>query len=207
MNNLSAERATSFGVEKLSLLDKFGVYLSKRAVKSHLPASSSLEMLDLGCGYHARLLRELLPNIRSGVGIDVKISGDARQTPGLSFIESTLEEALPKLEDERFDVVFLLSVIEHLHDPCKILKECLRVMKPDATLMVNVPTWKGKYFLELASFRLGLSGAFEIEDHKMYYDKRDLWPVLVKAGFRPSHIHLHYHKFGLNLFGVCSKTL
>ena len=48
----------------------------------------------------------------------------------------------------------------------------------------------------------GLSPQVEMDDHKMYYDKRDLWPVLVKAGFSPSRIALRYHKFGLNLFAV-----
>ena len=39
----------------------------------------------------------------------------------------------------------------------------------------------------------------------MYYDKRDLWPMLVRAGFRPSQIRLRYHKFGLNLFCSCQE--
>ncbi len=45
----------------------------------------------------------------------------------------------------------------------------------------------------------------EIDDHKMYYDKRDLWPMLVRAGFKPSQIRLRYHKFGLNLFAAARK--
>ena len=39
----------------------------------------------------------------------------------------------------------------------------------------------------------------------MYYDKRDLWPLLVRSGFRPSNIRLKYHKFGLNLFGAATN--
>jgi len=44
-----------------------------------------------------------------------------------------------------------------------------------------------------------------MDDHKMYYDKRDLWPVLVKAGFLPSNLKLRYHKFRLNLFASARK--
>ena len=61
---------------------------------------------------------------------------------------------------------------------------------------------RGKTFLEFSAFRLGLSPKSEMDDHKMYYDKRDLWPLLVKAGFLPSAIETRYHKFGLNLFAV-----
>jgi hypothetical protein len=39
----------------------------------------------------------------------------------------------------------------------------------------------------------------------MYYNRRDLWPLLVRAGFKPSRIKLKYHKFGLNLFAVIQK--
>jgi len=47
----------------------------------------------------------------------------------------------------------------------------------------------------------------EMDDHKMYYDKRDLWPVLVKAGFLPSNLKLRYHKFRLNLFASARKEI
>ena len=36
--------------------------------------------------------------------------------------------------------------------------------------LVNVPSWRGKRFLEFSAFRLGLSPAEEIDDHKTYYD-------------------------------------
>jgi hypothetical protein len=71
--------------------------------------------------------------------------------------------------------------------------------------MINVPTWRGKKFLEFTAFRLGLSPASEIDDHRMYYDGRDLWPLLVKGGFKPSLIQMRYHKFGLNLFALVQK--
>jgi hypothetical protein len=42
-----------------------------------------------------------------------------------------------------------------------------------------------------------------MDDHKCYYDPRDLWPMLVRAGFRPQQIHCKRHKFGLNTFATC----
>jgi hypothetical protein len=39
----------------------------------------------------------------------------------------------------------------------------------------------------------------------MYYDPKDLWPLLVRSGFPPSHIHCHRHKMGLNTFAECRK--
>ncbi|OGI20313.1 MAG: hypothetical protein A3B68_05485 [Candidatus Melainabacteria bacterium RIFCSPHIGHO2_02_FULL_34_12] len=99
----------------------------------------------------------------------------------------------------------MMSVLEHLNDPLLILKKSYEHLNEGGYLFVNVPTWLGKIFLEFSAFKLGLSPFYEMDDHKMYYDKKDLWPLLVKAGFKPSKIKMQYHKFGLNLFVVVCK--
>ena len=96
-------------------------------------------------------------------------------------------------------------MLEHLSDPFSVIASVRSLLKPGGVLLINVPTWFGKGFLELAAFRLGLSPKVEMDDHKMYYAKRDLWPLLVRAGFKPSSIKLRYHKLGLNLFAVARR--
>ena len=76
------------------------------------------------------------------------------------------------------------------------------VAAPGGVCLVNVPSWRGKRYLELSA-RLGLSPAEEIRDHKTYYDPADLWPLLIEAGFQPGDIECYKHKFGLNTFAVC----
>jgi SAM-dependent methyltransferase len=198
----TATRSESYGQHGQSPVDRLGVYLSRRAVLRALVGRDALEALDLGCGYHARLLRSLRTRLSRGVGVDVRISPEAREGPGLSFVESTIEEALPGYDDASFDLVLMVSVLEHLWEPLETLRECRRVLRPGGVLVVNVPTWRGKAFLEFSAFRLGTSPACEMDDHKTYYDRRDLWPLLVRAGFRPSGVRMRYHKFGLNLFAT-----
>jgi len=82
------------------------------------------------------------------------------------------------------------------------LSSCKELLAPDGVILINVPTWFGKFFLEYAAFKLNLSPKEEMDDHKMYYNKSDLWPLIVASGFLPSKIKLTYHKFGLNLFAV-----
>ena len=196
------EGRAAFGRHGTSIVDRCGVWLSGRAIRRWLPQRMPLRVLDLGCGYHATLLRTLQSRLAEGVGIDFGVSEEARRVPGLSFVEGGIEEELPRLSAEHFNVVMLISVLEHLPEPLAVLQQCRRVLRRDGLLLVNVPTWWGKSLLEFSAFRLGTSPAEEMDDHKMYYGKRDLWPLLVKAGFRPREIRLCYHKLGLNLFAA-----
>ena len=202
---MTPRRRGAFGEHRTSPVDRCGVWLSRRAIRRWLPARSGLRALDLGCGYHATLLRALQARLAEGVGVDLRVSDEARSVAGLSFREGTIEHQLPPLPSNRFDVVMLISVLEHLDEPLAVLEQARRVLAPGGVLLVNVPTWWGKGLLELSAFRLGTSPAEEMDDHRMYYDKRDLWPLLVKAGFRPRDLRLRYHKLGLNLFAVARR--
>ena len=203
---MTGQTRESYGERGLTLVDRFGGWLSQRAIRRYLPRRGDLEILELGCGFHARQLIALEPFIKRAIGVDFRIAPELRARPRYTFCEGPVEEALPKLEQERLDVVMLISVLEHLREPQMVLDSAWRLLKPSGQLLINVPTWMGKTFLEFSAFRLGLSPQVEIDDHRMYYGKRDLWPLLVRAGFKPSQIRLRHHKFGLNLFAAARKA-
>lgn len=201
---MSARGHEAYGERGLTWVDRFGVWLSQRAIRRRLPAGGGLRVLELGCGYRAAQLLALRDRVARGTGVDFRIAPELRGDPVFSFHEGTIEDALPKLAGETYDVILLISVLEHLREPLAVLEAARQLLRPGGVLLVNVPTWRGKVFLEFSAFRLGLSPKVEMDDHKMYYDRRDLWPLLVRAGFKPSGIRLRYHKFGLNLFAVAS---
>jgi SAM-dependent methyltransferase len=200
-----SNRTESYGQEKLTFVDRFGVWLSQRAISRELPDRPNLEVLELGCGFRATQLVALEPRLQRGVGVDFQIDPQLLGRENLTFYQGTIEEALPKLQAQTFDAVLLISVLEHLSDPLFVIESVRGLLKPSGVFLINVPTWRGKAFLEFFAFRLGLSPKIEMDDHKMYYDKRDLWPFLVRAGFKPSLIKLRYHKFRLNLFAVARR--
>jgi SAM-dependent methyltransferase len=196
----------SYGQKKLTFIDRLGVWLSRRAISRELPDRSDLEVLELGCGFRATQLVALAPRLKRGTGVDFQLAPELASLPAFTFHEGNIEQMLPKLAGQTFDAVMLISVLEHLIDPLLVVKAVRDLLKPSGLLLVNVPTWRGKAFLEFSAFRLGLSPKVEMDDHKMYYDKRDLWPLLIRAGFSPSLIKMHYHKFGLNLFAVAQRA-
>jgi len=202
LNNRTGE---SYGQKELTIVDRLGVWLSQRAIRRELPRRNDLEVLELGCGFRAAQLVALAPTLKRGVGVDFQIAPELVHLDKFTFHQGAIEETLLTLAGQSFDAVLLISVLEHLTDPLLVIKAVRGLLKTSGVLLINVPTWRGKGFLEFSAFRLGLSPKVEMDDHKMYYDKRDLWPLLVSAGFKPSLIKLRYHKFGLNLFAIARR--
>jgi SAM-dependent methyltransferase len=164
-------------------------------------------VLELGCGFAARNLFAIEDRASSLVAVDFNLSDAVKNHPKFVALESNIDGALPQMANRKFDVILLISVLEHLEDPLRILVECKKILRPGGVLLVNVPTWLGKIFLEFAAFDLKLAPKEEMDEHKMYYDKRDLWPLLVRAGFLPSNLKLRYHKFRLNLFAAARNGM
>jgi SAM-dependent methyltransferase len=198
------ERLTAFGQkDSLSVVDRFGVWLSARALRREVGSFTGKRIGDFGCGYDAGFARSVLDDVASAVLVDVALADDLSADERVTAIEGQLPDALADLPDRSLDVALCISVLEHLWDPLAMLRELRRLTAVGGICLINVPTWRGKRFLELSAFRLGLSPAEEMDDHKRYYDPRDLWPLLVSAGFVPHAIRCHRHKFGLNTFAAC----
>lgn len=190
-----------------SLTDRFGVWLSARQIRRWVPSWSGSRVGDFGCGFHASFIRTILGEVDHAVLVDVAIADDLKEHPKVRSFEGPLPQTLEGLASQSLDTVMMVSVLEHLWEPLAALKELRRIVAPGGRCLINVPSWRGKRYLELAAFKLGVSPASEMNDHKMYYDVRDLWPLLVQAGFMPQHIQCFPHKFGLNTFAVCSAPV
>jgi ubiquinone/menaquinone biosynthesis C-methylase UbiE len=192
-----------FGVSKERALDMKEPFLEpilrEMRIRMILPLIRQFprcRLLDVGCGWEAKLLKSVEPYINSGVGIDFKapLSDSAK----LKTISVTLDDKLP-FGDDSFDVVTLMAVLEHLEKPLEILREIRRVLKkPGSVLVGTVPSRTAKPVLEFLSYRLGIVNEAEIRDHKRYFNKGDLLEIFADAGFQ--EIRHRYFQFGMNNF-------
>ncbi len=168
-----------------TLVDRFGVWLSARQIHRYVPDFRGKRIGDFG------------------FLADVSIATELRNHPKVRGLTGPIPEVLSEIESQSLDVILCISVLEHLWEPSRAIAEFHRILAPGGVCLLNVPSWRGKWFLEYSAFRLGFSPAEEMNDHKCYYDVKDFWPLLVRAGFRPSDIRCFSHKFGLNTFAVC----
>ena len=199
-------RSESFGQGYApSVADRFGVWLSAHQIRRWVPSFAGKRVADFGCGFHASFARTILDDAAKVVLVDVALADDLVAHPKVVATRGALLPALAQIPDGSLDVVMCISVLEHLWEPLEALTHFRRILAPGGVCLLNVPSWAGKRYLELSAFRLKLSPAYEMNDHKTYYDVKDLWPLLVRAGFVPQQIHCFSHKFGLNTFAACAR--
>lgn len=201
-----SRRSASFGEGyDPTVVDRLGVWLSARQIRRFVPSFAQKRVADFGCGYHASFARTLAGEAASVLVADVSLSPELSLDSRVRAAVGPLPDTLAALPAASLDVVLCISVLEHLWEPLDALTHFHRLLAPGGVCLVNVPSWAGKRYLELSAFRLGLSPAAEMNDHKAYYDVKDLWPLLVRAGFLPQNIDCFSHKLGLNTFAVCVK--
>ncbi len=127
------------------------------------------KILDVGCGTGANL--EMLANFGDAEGVDV--SDDALEfckAKGLKAHKG-LAEKLP-FEDESFDIVTALDVVEHLDDDVAGLKEMHRVLKTGGKTLIFVPAFMWLWGVQ-----------DDISNHRIRYTKKQIVERLEKAGF------------------------
>ncbi|MEZ5345632.1 MAG: class I SAM-dependent methyltransferase [Pyrinomonadaceae bacterium] len=132
-------------------------------------ANSELRFLDVGCGTGANL--EMLAGFGDAEGVDV--SDDALEfckAKGLKTHKGLAEE-LP-FEDESFDVVTALDVVEHLDDDIAGLKEMYRVLRSGGKTLIFVPAFMWLWGVQ-----------DDISNHRIRYTRKQIVERMEKAGF------------------------
>lgn len=130
---------------------------------------NTLRVLDVGCGagnmiHHLRRYGDV-------IGIDnnpipLRIAHQRGYDARLASAED-----MP-FDDESFDLVTALDVIEHCDEDLEILRECYRVCVPGALTAVTVPAFQWLW-----------SNNDVINDHKRRYSKSELRAKVDEAGF------------------------
>jgi SAM-dependent methyltransferase len=128
--------------DELDLVDKHWWFASRtRALKAVidqlLPKTSSLRLLDVGCGA-GNMIHHLSEYGRvKGIEIDPRPVKMARQR-GYDVDQFDATQPLP-FPDDSFDAVTALDVIEHNQDDLAILADSYRVLAPGGFMIITLP--------------------------------------------------------------------
>ena len=103
----------------------------------YLPVRPGGRLLDVGCG-RGDALAALHDCGWSVHGVDIDDSA-ARVARSCGFDAQTGTVADRHFPDGHFDAIVMSHVIEHVHDPVGLLRECRRILKSDGWLVAVTP--------------------------------------------------------------------
>lgn len=101
------------------------------------------KLLEVGCGRGEFLSGFIACGVK-GYGVDRSRAAE-KYCPQAELKSADLEtEGLP-YEDGTLDVIYSKSVIEHFHNPEKLVTEIYRVLKPGGLVITMCPDWEFNY--------------------------------------------------------------
>lgn len=154
-------------------------------------AGNKNDILDIGCGegFFAERLARAGNKI---VGVD--ILPDIKQRDALlkyfqADLDQGLDSMIEKIDSYKFDKVLLQDVLEHLRYPEVVLRDCVRVLKPNGQVVVSVPN--------IANITVRISllfGKFEYTDrgimdktHLRFFTQKTARRMLEECGYEIQH--------------------
>lgn len=119
-----------------------------------------------------------------------EISSNTRSTAELKFQHFNIEEDSFPYPDDHFELVIFAEIIEHLlNDPCKVLREIKRVLKPNGTLILTTPNVARlenvARFISGANIYDPYSGYGPYGRHNREYNRHELDQLLRFEGYQP----------------------
>jgi len=200
---MGKQRNKIFSYDSLSFIGKISLLISISTIQSKLKKGSWLDILS---GYKAliQLSQRRNSKISSFYALDHRLDPKLSKI-GFYLKEIYIDRTLP-YKQNMFDNITITNGLEHLKNPFAVINECYRILKHGEILQIIVPTWFSKPFLEFIAFKLHNKQAdIEVNDHKMYYDEKILWPILVKSRFCPKNISMKRIKFFMSLYAIAIK--
>ena len=162
------------------LLDRIGVF----SVKGR--------MLEIGCA-NGFFLDEARKRGWDVVGIEPSrwARAYAEQKIGIRVLSATLDGL--DFEKERFDVIVMLDVIEHMESPRKVLTMINRALKKDGLLVVTTPDVESVLGKVLRARWWGIN-----RYHLFYFSRPTLENLFNRTGFEPVSYRSHARVFSCN---------
>ena len=165
-------------------------------------------VLDIGCGVHPQFLLHTEFGEKHALDkLTTPEYGGRYREEKIALIHCDIEtETRRPYDDDCFDVVTMLAVVEHLRlmRLIPIMMEVHRILKPGRKYILTTPPLWTRLLLRLMA-RLGLVSPEEIREHKYAYSSAIIRSALQEAGFPEGNIRVGYFELGMNMWASAAK--
>lgn len=147
---------------------------------------NDIAVLDVGGGSGELLtsIRASDPRVKRTVVVDLGDNGkEAAIAAGHIFHHGTFEHFET---DERFDVLFLMNLIEHVADPLAVLVKAKELLRPGGRVVIQTPNW---LCLQERLFRRHSWTGYHCPRHWVLWHKPGFEAFARRAGFNVLQSH------------------
>ena len=139
------------------------------------PARNSA-LLDVGCG-DGEFVRQVRQLGWHAVGLESDPQAFSVKAPKPNIVRGSVPDT--GLPNNSFDAVTLNHVIEHMHDPRRVLSELFRLVKPGGRVVLTTPNWRSYGAKLFGRYWRG----FEPPRHLVLFTPDSLAAAVTNAGF------------------------
>src|SRR3989344_11821 len=162
-------------------------------------------LLDIGCG-EGYFLQKLLSQRKSiqAFGVDISqtnLNFAKKHIPDAKFLLAPAEK-LP-FKTAFFDCITCLEVLDHLPKPEKPIREIYRVLKPDGTFILSIPSYDNPLWPPIWKLWTWTLGRKWRHAHIQGFNQTSIQPLLRKMGF--TDIKKQTAFFGLIIVISCQR--
>lgn len=196
------------GTAGLDLKDPTSIRLRNalQAIKD-LPSGSRVLELGCGAGQFIRAIKNLRPQLEC-YGSDISYSAIQLAKQSMDGVNYSFHKAdkLP-FQDEFFDAVIVLDVLEHVSEPQALLRQIGSILKPGGVLFTFVPCEGDGLSIWNLLRRLGFGKELtkKYAGHIQYFSRKNLQKLIGETGFKVFKMRYSEHFIG-QLLGVAAFT-
>src|SRR5438270_10720036 len=159
-------------------------FLRSRRIAAVEPFLGQVRLLDIGCGTGA-LARDVDSTRYLGVDQDEESIAIAKNLfPMHRFL--TLTDFAQSQNDNEFDRIVGLAVIEHVDDPQKWLAWVRTLLKPGGQVVLTTPHPSVRRYHEFGA-RIGLFSLEGAKEHRELINRHRMIQLAAASGFRIRH--------------------
>lgn len=155
----------------------------------------AFNLLEVGCnsGHNLKALYDIYPESQY-TGIDIlpdAIEEAKTYLPTAKYYVFDIEDPPASFQDNKYDYILFLDVLQHLSQPEKALNYFKTYLKPDGYMIINVPNltnWRTIHELIInGNFTYTPTGLLDF-DHKHLFTYNELVRMLGNNGFEIDQI-------------------
>lgn len=157
-------------------------------------------VLDVGSGKGECLAAATAEGVRSvGLEFSDAMIKYAKDTYGVTVLKQSIEEHAES-KDNKYDLVLLNAILEHVYDPRSMIESCSMLLKKSGLLYIDIPNEPS-----LVTF---VGNAYErFRGSKQVYNLSPTWSPYHVYGFNPKSLATLLGQFGLKILSLRKRSV